>query len=90
MAVTSNILNGACRFIVNELKTAYLAVNDIVTGIMAIITGYLSGSIPSAYLATRLVAGMDIRQLGGGKKENGISDKPRLGVSCLATTLTGS
>ena len=32
----------------------------------AIIIGYLLGSIPSAYIATRLAAGKDIRQLGGG------------------------
>jgi len=32
----------------------------------AIIIGYLLGSNPSAYIATRLVAGKDIRQLGGG------------------------
>ncbi len=32
----------------------------------AIIIGYLLGSIPSAYIATRLAAGRDIRQLGGG------------------------
>jgi len=40
--------------------------NDIVTGFIAIIIGYLLGSIPSAYIATRLVKGKDIRQLGGG------------------------
>lgn len=33
---------------------------------LAIIIGYLLGSIPSAYIATRLAAGRDIRQLGGG------------------------
>lgn len=32
----------------------------------AIIIGYLLGSMPSAYIATRLAAGRDIRQLGGG------------------------
>jgi len=40
--------------------------NDIVTGLLAIIIGYLLGSIPSAYIVTRLVKGKDIRQLGGG------------------------
>lgn len=43
-----------------------MIVNDIVTGIIAIVIGYLLGSIPSAYLATRLVSGRDIRQMGGG------------------------
>ena len=38
----------------------------IVNGIIAIIIGYLLGSIPSAYIATRLAAGKDIRQIGGG------------------------
>lgn len=33
---------------------------------IAIIIGYLLGSIPTAYLVTRLVKGKDIRQLGGG------------------------
>ncbi|HEX78754.1 MAG TPA: hypothetical protein G4O19_01195 [Dehalococcoidia bacterium] len=33
---------------------------------LAIIIGYLLGSIPSAYLATRLIKGDDIRNMGGG------------------------
>ncbi len=37
----------------------------IVNGIIAIIIGYLLGSIPSAYIATRLATGKDIRQMGG-------------------------
>jgi len=41
-------------------------VNDVITGIIAVIIGYLLGSIPSAYIATRLATGKDIRQLGGG------------------------
>ncbi len=43
-----------------------MIVNDVVTGIIAIIIGYLLGSIPSSYLATRLATGKDIRRLGGG------------------------
>jgi len=43
-----------------------MIVNDIVTGLLAIIIGYLLGSIPSAYISTRLATGKDIRQLGGG------------------------
>ncbi len=38
----------------------------IINGIIAIIIGYLLGSIPSAYIATRLATGKDIRQMGGG------------------------
>ncbi len=37
-----------------------------VNEVIAIVLGYLLGSIPSAYLAARLVKGKDIRQLGGG------------------------
>jgi acyl phosphate:glycerol-3-phosphate acyltransferase len=33
---------------------------------LAVIIGYLLGSIPSAYLITRLIKGKDIRKLGGG------------------------
>jgi len=40
--------------------------NDMVTGFIAIIIGYLLGSTPSAYIVTRLVKGKDVRQLGGG------------------------
>jgi len=35
-------------------------------GIIAVVLGYLLGSIPSSYLATRLASGKDIRRLGGG------------------------
>lgn len=38
----------------------------IVTGVIALIVAYLLGSIPSAYIITRLAIGKDIRQLGGG------------------------
>jgi len=40
--------------------------NEVITGIIAIVIGYLLGSTPSAYIATRLVTGEDVRQLGGG------------------------
>lgn len=43
-----------------------MIVNDVITGIIAIIIGYLLGSIPSAYVITRLVKGKDIRKVGGG------------------------
>ncbi len=38
----------------------------IIKEIIAIILGYLLGSIPSAYIATRIVKREDIRKLGGG------------------------
>ena len=38
----------------------------IVNGIIAIVTGYLLGAIPSAYIVVRLVKGKDIRQLDSG------------------------
>jgi len=41
-------------------------VNEVVTGVIALLIGYLLGSTPSAYIATRLAVGKDIRQLGGG------------------------
>ena len=40
--------------------------NDVVTGVIVIILGYLLGSFPSAYILTSLATGKDIRQLGGG------------------------
>ncbi|MFC2072845.1 glycerol-3-phosphate acyltransferase [Chloroflexota bacterium] len=38
----------------------------IVDGVIALIIAYLLGSIPSAYIVTRLATGKDIRQLGSG------------------------
>jgi glycerol-3-phosphate acyltransferase PlsY len=43
-----------------------MIVNDVITGIIAIIIGYLLGSIPSAYVITRLIKRKDIRKIGGG------------------------
>ena len=40
--------------------------NDVVTGIIAIVIAYLLGSIPFAYIVTRILTGKDIRKLGGG------------------------
>ena len=34
-------------------------------GIIAVVIGYLLGSIPFAYIAGRLMKGVDIRQVGG-------------------------
>ncbi len=38
----------------------------MVNEIIAVALGYLLGSIPTAYIATRVATGKDIRQLGGG------------------------
>jgi glycerol-3-phosphate acyltransferase PlsY len=38
----------------------------VLYSIIAIILGYLLGSIPTAYIVTRLVKGEDVRRLGGG------------------------
>ena len=38
----------------------------MVNGIIAVVLGYLLGSIPTAYIATRVASGKDVRQLGGG------------------------
>ena len=38
----------------------------MVTGVIAIVIAYLVGSIPAAYIVTRLLTGKDIRRLGGG------------------------
>ena len=38
----------------------------VIPTILAVVIGYLLGSIPSAYIAGRLKRGVDIRQVGGG------------------------
>ena len=43
-----------------------MVVNDVITGIVVFLIGYVLGSIPSAYLITRLAIHDDIRQMGGG------------------------
>ena len=43
-----------------------MIVNEVLTGIIAVIIAYLLGSIPFAYIFTRLMTGKDIRQLGSG------------------------
>ncbi|HEY40510.1 MAG TPA: hypothetical protein G4O18_01480 [Dehalococcoidia bacterium] len=43
-----------------------IANNEIVTGIIVFLIGYFLGSIPTAYIATRLASGEDIRKIGGG------------------------
>ena len=43
-----------------------MTAGEIVSIVVAVVIGYLLGSIPSAYIAVRLVKGKDIRQIGGG------------------------
>ena len=43
-----------------------MIVNEIITGFVVIIIAYLFGSIPAAYIVTRLLTGQDIRRLGSG------------------------
>ena len=43
-----------------------MIVNEFVTALIVFIIGYFFGSIPTAYLVTRLKTGRDIRKLGGG------------------------
>ena len=43
-----------------------MIVNDIVTGFIVITIAYLLGSVPAAYIVTRMATGKDIRQLGSG------------------------
>jgi glycerol-3-phosphate acyltransferase PlsY len=43
-----------------------MIINETISIIIAIIVAYLLGSIPFAYIFTRLVTGKDIRQLGSG------------------------
>ena len=43
-----------------------MIVNEVITGIVAIVVAYLIGSIPFAYIVTRLATGQDIRRLGSG------------------------
>jgi glycerol-3-phosphate acyltransferase PlsY len=40
--------------------------NGVLTTVIVVVIGYFIGSIPTAYLATRLKTGQDIRKLGGG------------------------
>jgi len=62
-----------------------MIVNDIITGFVAIIIAYLLGSIPSAYIITRLLTGKDIRQLGGGNTgaRNVFVEVGRVAGSCV-------
>ena len=49
----------------------------------AVVAGYLLGSLPSAYIVTRVVAGKDIRQMGGGNI-GGLNTLRQVGVGPAA------
>jgi acyl phosphate:glycerol-3-phosphate acyltransferase len=40
--------------------------SETIVGILLVIAGYLSGSVPYGYVLTRRVAGVDVRQVGSG------------------------
>ncbi len=60
----------------------------MVSGIIAVVLGYLLGSIPSAYLATRVAKGKDIRRLGGGNV-GGLNVFREVGLGAAAATAFG-
>lgn len=43
-----------------------MLIDPIITGVIVIIIGYLLGSVPSAFIITRIIKNTDIRKLGGG------------------------
>ena len=43
-----------------------MLINPITTGVIVIVVGYLLGSVPSAYIVTKIIKNEDIRRLGGG------------------------
>ena len=59
----------------------------LVKEIIALVLGYLLGSIPSAYIAARVVRGKDIRQMGGGNV-GGLNTIREVGVKAgIAVTI---
>jgi len=60
----------------------------MVNEIIAVVLGYLLGSIPTAYIATHVATGKDIRQLGGGNvgglnAYREVGAKPAIAVSIV-------
>jgi len=43
-----------------------MLINPIITGVIVILVAYLLGSVPSAYIVTKIIKKEDIRKLGGG------------------------
>lgn len=48
------------------LREYFVGRLTVVNETIAVVLGYLLGSIPTAYIVTRIIAGKDIRQMGGG------------------------
>jgi glycerol-3-phosphate acyltransferase PlsY len=64
-----------------------MIVNDFVTGLVALLIGYVLGSIPTAYLLTKWKTGKDIRKLGGGNV-GGLNTLKEVGIwVAIAVTL---
>lgn len=64
-----------------------MIVNDFVTGLVALLIGYVLGSIPTAYLLTKWKTGKDIRKLGGGNV-GGLNTFKEVGIwAAIAVTL---
>ncbi|HEY32594.1 MAG TPA: hypothetical protein G4O10_05760 [Dehalococcoidia bacterium] len=64
-----------------------IANSEFVTGIIVFLIGYFLGSMPTAYIATRLASGKDIREIGGGNvgglntfREVGIAPAVAVGI----------
>jgi glycerol-3-phosphate acyltransferase PlsY len=64
-----------------------MIVNDFVTGLVALLIGYVLGSFPTAYLLTKWKTGKDIRKLGGGNV-GGLNTFKEVGIwAAIAVTL---
>jgi len=64
-----------------------MIVNDFITGLVALLIGYVLGSIPTAYLLTKWKTGKDIRKLGGGNV-GGLNTFKEVGIwAAIAVTL---
>jgi acyl phosphate:glycerol-3-phosphate acyltransferase len=63
-----------------------MIVNGFVSGLIALLIGYLLGSFPTAYLFTKWKTGKDIRKLGGGNV-GGLNTFKEVGLP-LAITVT--
>ncbi|HEX9897326.1 MAG TPA: glycerol-3-phosphate acyltransferase [Dehalococcoidales bacterium] len=64
-----------------------MIVNDFVTGLVALLIGYVLGSFPTAYLLTKWKTGKDIRKLGGGNV-GGLNTFKEVGIwAAIAVTI---
>lgn len=64
-----------------------MIVNDFVSGLIALLIGYVLGSFPTAYLLAKWKTGKDIRKLGGGNV-GGLNTLKEVGIwVAIAVTL---